>query len=201
VKAEKDIEALLEWAYREQHIEAAVRQLMPTLGGGSTVSGLLQVLELGTRIDSSSAGERFAGVRCHEDAAVIYDAVQQLARAGLTETAGLLTLHARVGTRPDWCPGEIAEQVPVLDKRGNHKKLYRDQAKQRGFLGYAWEWSDGNRPDKVAHFRAQWTAWRLGLADVAKLVNGELSAFHATGPAVAAEPWAWEPAQALQSGA
>jgi hypothetical protein len=87
---------------------------------------------LGTRIDSPSAGARMLGARCHEDAAVIYDAVMLLP----PEAWMLAIKHGRNGTRPEWHKEGPDEWVRPVDKKGTPRPLWRDPPNRRGFLGY-----------------------------------------------------------------
>lgn len=181
-----DVEDLVIWAFRDQKIEAVAARLAGPSGlHASPESNLAQILALGCRVQTSSAGAMHVAVQCHEDAAVIYDAVMALP----AEACMLIIRHARNATRPDWYedgPGRWVEQV---DREGNPKKLYIDPHARRGFLGYARPVLEGNDPAEVEEARRAYDVWRYGLVDMVPLLNAEMVDHEAIGPAVSARPW------------
>lgn len=180
-----DVEDLVVWAFRDQAIEAVAKRLGPPKAAGSTQSGLAQILALGCRVDTSSAGSMHLAVQCHEDAAVIYDAVMSLP----PDAWMLVITNARRATRPDWCeegPGRYIDQV---DADGKAKKLYVDPTARKGFLGYARPMLEGTDPFEVEEARRAYDVWRYALVDLVGMLNAEMVDHEATGPAVAARPW------------
>lgn len=70
-----DIEALLEWAYRQQCVDKQVAVLAPR-GPSTSISGNLgQYVALGTRVDNSSLATRALGLKVADDAMIVHDAV------------------------------------------------------------------------------------------------------------------------------
>lgn len=181
----KDVEDLLVWAFRDQRIEEVAKTLRPMQPGWSATCSLGEVMMLGTRVDGSSAGAKFLGVRCHEDAAVIYDAVMALPPEAWVE----VIKHARTATEPDWHregPGHWA--VP-LDRAGKPKRRWRDEIKQRGDMGEAAPELVGTNPRVVEEARAIYRLWHVALGEMVPLLNREMVKHQATPPARSAAPW------------
>ncbi len=181
-----DVEDLVVWAFRDQKIEAVAARLAGPSGlQASPESSLAQIMALGCRVQTSSAGSMHMAVQCHEDAAVIYDAVMALP----AEATMLLIRHGRNGTRPDWYedgPGRWIEQV---DGAGNPKKLYLDAHAKKGFIGYAQPILEGNDPADVEEARRAYDVWRYALVDLVALLNAEMVDYEALPPAAPARPW------------
>jgi len=182
-----DVEDLVVWAFRNQKIEAVARGMMPALPTWSSDSSLAEVLALGTKVDTTSAGSRFVALHCKEDAAVIFDAVMALPK----EAQMLVVMHGRNGTRPEWHAEGPGEWVQPLDKKGRPKKLWRDPAKQRGYLGLAPKVLVGTHPAVVEEARRAYCVWWLGLCDLVDLLNGPdgLVEHCALRPRDARPPW------------
>ncbi|WEK04549.1 MAG: hypothetical protein P0Y65_20630 [Candidatus Devosia phytovorans] len=181
-----DVEDLLVWAFRDQKIENVANGMRPKAPRGSSASSLGELLTLGTRVDTSSAGANFLGsARCHEDAAVIYDAVMSLP----PEAWFVVIKHARTGTRPDWYPEGPGRWVTPLDRSGKPKRLWRDPARQRGDLGPAPAEFIGTRHSTVASGRAEYVLWYAALADLVGMLNVEMVDHAATGPEAPLAPW------------
>lgn len=186
MKEKKDIEWLLHWAFSTQFVEQAagdLKQLGPSSGPG----GFESLALLGVRVDCSSSAEKMLGVCCHDDAAMIYDTVM---RIDSPEAKGLLILHARANTRPDWIPAGVGKLVPVLDRNGKPRRMYRNPEKSRGDLGPMMEWQ-GNSVDMVEYHRAMWSAWHEGMCVLVDAVNADMTSFIATPPKAQAAPWDW----------
>jgi len=181
----RDIETLLVWAFRDQKVEQVARMLRPAPPRQSAVSSLGDVLGLGTRVDTSSAAARQAGTHCHEDAAVIFDAVMQLP----PDAWLLLVKHARSGTRPEWWPEGPGEWVVPLDKQGRPKRLWRDPSRRLGDLGPAPAVLVGIEPTMVEADRAAYGLWHIAMCDLVPMVNSEMVEHEATGPAAHPIPW------------
>lgn len=75
VKEAIDIEALLEWAYRQQCVDKQVAVLAPRGPSGSISGSLGQYVALGTRVDNSGAAARAMGLKVADDAMIVHDAV------------------------------------------------------------------------------------------------------------------------------
>ena len=182
----KDVEDLLIWAFRDQKVEAVASSLRPMQAGWSSTCSLGEVMALGTRVDGSSAGAKFLGARCHEDAAVIYDAVMALPPEAWVE----VIKHARTATEPDWHTEGPGQWVVPTDRNGNPKRRWRDEARQRGDMGEAAPVLVGTHPRVVEEARAIYRLWHVSLAELVPLLNRELVDHVATPPARPAEPWA-----------
>ena len=181
-----DVEDLLIWAFRDQKIEAVANRMRPKGPGGSNASSLGELLALGCRVDTSSAGANFlGGVQCHEDAAVIYDAVMALP----ADAWHMVIKHARNGTQPDWHPEGPGYWITPLDRNGQPKRLWRDPAKQKGDMGPAPDELIGTRPSSVEQDRRGYAMWHAALVDLVGLFNSEMVDHEATGPQAPAEPW------------
>ncbi len=183
MKEIRDIEWLLNWAFENQRVETAIKMAIPKLPNISG-GGFKQLMELGVRVDSSSAGERWGSARCHDDAVIIYDLVCRLPK----EAMGILVIHARAGTRPDWCEAGIGCEEAVLDGRGRTKKIWRDPINRTGLIGVQTKWV-GHRPEVVEFQRAQYLVWREALKVLVIPVNKELTNFQSTMPRCAKQPW------------
>ncbi|MCW5722051.1 MAG: hypothetical protein KIS86_13000 [Devosia sp.] len=188
-----DVEELVVWAFRDQKIEAVARGMMPGMPTWSADSSMAEVLALGTRVDTSSAGSRLVAIHCKEDAAVTFDAVMALPG----EARMLVVKHGRTGTRPEWHEEGPGEWVQPLDKHGQPKKLWRDPAKQRGYLGLAPLELVGTHPAIVDEARRAYCVWWLALGDLVEMLNGPngLADHVARRPKAATPPW-FDPAAA-----
>lgn len=70
-----DIEALLEWAYRQQAVDKQIAVLAPRGPSGSISGSLGQYVQLGTKVDNSGAAVRAMGLKVADDAMIVHDAV------------------------------------------------------------------------------------------------------------------------------
>lgn len=187
MKEVRDIEDLLVWSFRDQQVEHFVATLRRGSVGPSGLlsSGTAQTLVLGTRIDNSSAGARFLGARCHDDALTIYETVMALPAEAWLE----IVKQARCGGEPYWHPeGPGRWEVP-LDRAGRPKRLWRDPARQRGDLGEHPPVLIGTHPVVVEEARAIYRLWHTAMWELVPLVNRELTAFRASPPARSPHPW------------
>ena len=185
----RDVEALLVWAFRDQKIEAVAAGVLPRAQTWSQTSSLGEIMALGTRVDSSSAGARHVAIHCHEDAAVIYDAVMALP----PDAWQIVIKHARTGTQPDWHPEGPGVWVVPLDRNGRPKRLWRDPAKQKGDLGPAPAELVGTRPEVVEQDRRAYAMWHAALVDLVGLLNAEMVDHEAIGPEAPPAPWNDQP--------
>lgn len=181
-----DVEELVVWAFRDQQVEAVARRLAPSgMLQPSPESSLAQIMALGCRVDTSSAGAMHMAIQCHEDAAVIYDAVMALP----PEAWMLVITNARRASRPDWFEDGPGRYIDQVDAQGRQKKLYIDPHAKKGFIGYAQPLLEGNDPREVEEARRAYDVWRYALVDLVGMLNAEMVGHVATGPAVAARPW------------
>lgn len=121
-----EIADLLVWAFRDQQAMAVMdRDAMGP--GGFTLSGtdfLMRTLELRTIVDGGGKGAD----HIHADAIEVWVAVANLE----PKTAGLMAMHARSGTEPDW-PGDTRLRwVPSRDARGRLAVEYADADRRGG---------------------------------------------------------------------
>ncbi|MCR6672187.1 hypothetical protein [Devosia ginsengisoli] len=186
----RDIEELLIWAFGPQQVERYVRTLRggsvgPASAPQSSEDAMRQILLLGTRVDSSSAGALWAGARCHDDAVTIYEAVMALPAEAWVE----VIKHARSGERPYWYPDGPGRWVTPRDKWGQPKRLWRDPVRQRGDLGEAPPELLGIDPAMVEEARATYRLWHTALCELVGLVNRDLVSWRARWPAASPEPW------------
>lgn len=181
----RDIEDLLVWAFREQQVEHFAQGLRPRGPSRNIGSMIAETLVLGTRVDNTTAGARFLGARCHDDAVVIFEAVMALPPEAWVE----VIKHARTATRPYWYPEGPGKWVVPRDKWGNPKRIYRDPVRQRGDLGEAPPELIGINPLVVEEARAVYRLWHTSLCELTALVNREMTAHRAVWPTISPEPW------------
>lgn len=185
-----DVEDLLIWAFRDQKIDLIAAAMRPKGPSISSVSSLAEMLMLGTKVDTTTAGARHMAVHCHEDAAVVYDAVMALP----SEAWMFIIKHAKSATQPDWHPEGAGEYVQPVDRNGEPKKLWLDPVKKTGFLGYQPHVLVGTSPGVVEEARRAYVVWRAALVDLVGMLNEELTSHEAIGPEAIAEPWMEQPA-------
>lgn len=180
-----DVENLLVWAFRDQKIDLIAAAMRPKGPSASGMSSLAEILALGTKVDTTTAGARHMAVHCHEDAAVVYDAVMALP----PEAWMFVIKHAKSGTQPEWYPEGPGEYVQPVDRKGEPKKLWLDPVKKTGFLGYQPPELVGTEPRNVEEGRRAYAVWHAALVDLVGMLNAELTSHEAIGPEAKAEPW------------
>jgi hypothetical protein len=163
------IERLLEWAVVDQRAQAAFRAGAGPSAMGTSTALVMDMLEIGCRIDTPSRAARQAGTRCHEDALTVFAAIGALP----PKARALVVKHARSGTRPEWFPEGAGADAVVLTAKGNPKKRWRNPQTKTGFIGYVTEWR-GPRPETVALGRAEWTVWVEALRLLQRGLAGHL---------------------------
>lgn len=161
-----EIADLLIWAFRDQQAMAVMaREAMRP--GAFPVSGtqaLMRTLELGTRVDGGGPGAD----HIHPDAIEVWVAVANLE----PEMAGLMALHARAGSEPEW-PGDIRFRwLARRDTRGRTVVDYVDGDARIGKytpvrLIPTWE--------TVELIVWSYNTWIEGLALVADRLSGRLA--------------------------
>lgn len=185
-----DIEALVHWTYALQKADRAVASVTECMRPSTTTTNsLVQLLELGCRVDTSGQGAGYAammtqGLAVADDALTVHDAVISLP----TEHFCQVILHGRRGTRPDWHPEGYGRLVPVTDKRGRPSKIWRDEARRRHEIGCLVK-LDGTAHELVDFSRAQYATWWAGLDALARFLPGRLARHDVTGPAAPRRPW------------
>lgn len=186
----RDIEDLVAWAFREQQVERFVATLRggavgPSPSPRSSTDMLSEMLVLGTRVDSSGAGAKWLGARCHDDAITIYDAVMTLPEDAWVEVIKC----ARSNLRPCWYPEGAGRWETPRDRTGRPKVLYRDPVRKRDPIGLAPPELVGIDPLLVEESRAVYRLWYVSLCELAEMVNPELVSFRARWPAASPDPW------------
>lgn len=163
----RDIEDLLVWAFRDQRVERYAATLRGAALGpsGSMESGIGQILALGTKVDTTAAGAKWLGARCHDDAVTLYDAVMALPDNARVE----LVKHARAADEPYWYPEGPGQWVTPRDKWGAPKLLYRDPVRKRDPIGEAppeligvhpaWSKRQGQSIGSGTPHCASWPTW------------------------------------------
>ncbi len=185
-----DVEDLLIWAFRDQKIDLIAAAMRPKGPSVSSTSSLAEMLMLGTKVDTTTAGARHMAVHCHEDAAIIYDAVM-----ALPPDAWLFVIkHAKTATQPDWHEEGPGEYVEPRDRNGERRKMWLDPVKKTGFIGYQPAELVGTSPAVVEEARKGYAVWRAALVDLVEMLNAELTSHEAIGPVAEAEPWNAKPA-------
>jgi len=102
-------------------------------------------------------------------------------------TCALVTMHARMGTRPDWFP-DIPKPEHVPSARGSNPKIVgecrgRNYYSTGAYCPLRWEPS----PLAIAEARADYLAWWRGLDQLARSIR--LEKFSALAPAAPEMPW------------
>ena len=103
-------------------------------------------------------------------------------------TIALLTIHAKNGTRPDWCEGWHAPEG-----RTANDGLKTDR------WGRARRRSSSVSVEDVMHSRAIYAVWRASLALVAAELDGALRRWQVSGPAAGEAPWLKTPPRVLEA--
>lgn len=160
-----EIKDLLVWAFREQQAMAVMAReaFGPGAQFASATQVLMRTLELGTMVDGGGPGAD----HIHADAIEVWVAVANLE----PEMAGLLALHARAGSEPEW-PGDIHFRwLPRRDARGRAVVDYVDGDPRQGRytpvrLVPAWE--------TVELMVWSYNTWIEGLRLVAARLSGRL---------------------------
>lgn len=181
-----DVEALVTWALVRQaaHVnESRLSDEWRHLTGGTrsntgAVEAFLQIG--GVRIQGGGS----TSVKTPADALTVVGAIDRLP----VEAAALIVIAGRTGLPIGWAEEGVGGYVPVLDKRGRHKRRFADEANYRGVIGWEWQW-EGLYPDQVDHERLQYMVWWEGLAALRVALDGRLTQWEITGPGRPMEPW------------
>jgi hypothetical protein len=184
-KVQIDIESLVVWALAKQKADVSrgsgIDQELRQLSGGRSATAALEAyLAIGSRIDGGGHSSHKVPV----DATRVAGAIDRLP----IEAAALVVLAGR-GMRPiDWGEEGIGKWVPVLDRKGRHKKRWQDPVQCRGLIGFEYDY-DGYMPDELDRIRTQYVVWIEALKYLRKELDGRLIGWEVTGPRRAAEPW------------
>jgi hypothetical protein len=221
-KVRVDIERLLRWTYRDELPKSRDRGD----GVRAQISPMFKWAELGGRVDDWSRDPGFPAIfgEPHPDAVRVQLFVSRLddmemdwpaSRAALMgdlvalapktgpstlsrlRTAALVTMHAAMGTRPDW-----EHEAPTCHRViGSHGKIVVQRLDDDGRLT---EGVDRSRnygraarcplrwdppPSDIAVTRAEYAAWHAGLVLLTGQLRGELDEHEPLAPAAPAEPW------------
>lgn len=208
-----DIEKIVEWAYRVQHVDRYRGGVddRPTMV--STTGSIGEFLRLGTRVDNSGAAARALGVRLPDDAGIIHDAVLALGDVYLEwrardvvelwdharlETAGMLIRHVDgvACLLPAYEPGGKAPAAPIAVELLSPAVMVILNGRTGSQPEWHPDWRPGTRatdgaPDRreVMHARAGYLAWHAALVSLAATLKGRLSDFEPVAPAAPVAPW------------
>ncbi|RAI33723.1 hypothetical protein [Rhodoplanes serenus] len=206
-----DVEKLLHWAYRDElskrhtssaegiwdRIEQAGRLLVLDNGDGG---GAQRYACFGLpdpdaeRIEAAVSALPNVAVDWHESAIDILGHIAPLMRGrdyvlvGSLRTAALVTMHATMGTRPDWreadprpchVPTERGRPGPTIVGECLGRNLYRSGS----YCPLRWEPS----PVTIAQARADYAAWHAGLCTLVHMLD--LGRWAPVAPAAPAMPW------------
>lgn len=220
----RDIEQLLQWAFRDE----LPKRMQPAFGPGY-VSPLARLVDMGVQIQETAGEPGFPAAlgEPDPDALVIEAAVLALQHApidwpstrrdcigavgGLLDdneptlkhltigTPGLVALHAKMRTRPQWDLRPHPE--PMLGKNGKPEIRLRDRSGpavkgKGGPNGVPWyptgacsfiEWWPV--PRLAAFNRIEYSIWWQALDTLADHLRGGLASFEPLNPAAHPSPW------------
>ena len=184
-KAKSDIEDLVVWALSKQHADVSrgsgIARELRQLGGGMTATDRLEAyLTVGSRIDGGGNSSH----KVSADAQRVAAAIDTLP----IEAAALVVAAGRGMAPIEWGEEGVGRFVPVLDRKGKHKKRWQDATQCRGLLGWEYEYQ-GHMPSDLDLMRIQYVVWWQALKDLQEQLTGRLQGFDVTGPRRAAEPW------------
>jgi hypothetical protein len=206
-----DIEKVVEWAYRVQHVDRQVCGFEAAPLEVSISNGLGEYVRLGTRVDNSGAATKALGLRMPDDALIVHDAVLALGDVYLEWQArdvvevwdaalaiekgmafartkdGILTIapaYEPEETTPHPLEEVSAAVLVILNGRAGSRPDWHPDWRP-GSLA-----TDG-APDRreVMHARAVYLAWRLALTRLATQLKGVLTDFDVTPPQAPEAPW------------
>lgn len=216
-----DVEQLLHWAYRDE-----LPKGVGGSGIATGMSPMFRLADLGTRVDDWSCEPGFPAIMgdAHDDAITINNAVLALApiaydwpasrenicgdfaelvserdptlTALTIQRAGLVALHARMGTRPHWDRNPVYE--PIIGRNGKPMVQFLDddgktliEGRKGRHYGPAARcplmWLPP--PREIAFSRLEYVAWREALDELARVLDGKLLEHQAL--PTAAPDWPW----------
>ncbi len=176
-----DIEDLLTWAYQAEKVDRRGGLARPR-GHASAWASVSAFGRLGTRPDVSRVPEGF-GDDVPADALAVEAAVMALER----DTAALVVIHARAGTRPGYFDDGPPRLRPIVDAGGKAKMLRDARHKP---IATMLEWSSDRE-----HWQwecDQYAAWRTAVDALFDALGGRLEAHRVLPPRAARRPWEGE---------
>ena len=184
-KVKIDVEDLVVWALSKQCADVSrgsgiSRELRQLAGGFSATERLEAYLSVGSRIDGGGSSSHKVAPAAQAVAAAI-DAMP-------IEAAALLVAAGRTMQSIDWGEEGIGRWVPVLDRKGRHKKRWQDPVQCRGLLGWEYEYQ-GHMPSELDLLRIQYITWWEALSDLKRRLDARLVGYEITGPRRSPEPW------------
>ncbi|WP_297105184.1 hypothetical protein [uncultured Devosia sp.] len=187
VREKRDIEWLVNWALEKQCIWTDTGDSRG-LPGVSSSTPLARMMAMGTVVQSSSAPQ---GIRwSHPDAMVIGTAIEGMwGHAEISDLVALVVQHGRQGSRPDWGKDGIGRYALVTKGNGKVVRRYADQVRQRGLMGFEFEFV-GLTHEEVEAMMIAYAGWWETLVALKSRVNPLLTKFEATGPS--AQQWPWD---------
>jgi hypothetical protein len=214
-----DIEKLLVWAYRDElsklHSSSAegIWDLIndaSTLGVVATSGeGAAQRYDFG--LPDADAQEIAAAVASLGDLIIDWDASREAIMGDLAplllqrdvlmvrplRTAALVTMHAKMNSRPDWHE-ETPRPYMVPAIKGPHRPAIVGECRGANFYSTGsycpLRWAPS--PITIALVRAEYAAWHRGLCTLADTLS--LDRYEALPPAAPAQPWDGGDAQAAR---
>lgn len=190
-KKDIDIEKLLIWTYQDQAaMQVVSRSVGYAFGGGGDSFGAVERYgRLGCFPDCAGAAA-VGNDELHPDAERVYETVAHLP----VQTAGLVVLHARAGTRPDWIPEGTLVKPEYRLTAGGAIRRRKDGSPRVHMIyddnrnGIACRIVVNNPPQMLRFHRAQYALWHEALAVLVKNLSG-LREYSACGPGAAGRPW------------
>jgi hypothetical protein len=212
---------LVEWTYAVQRAQGVPDLSLEPQGRSQTgivVDRMIEVAQLGCRVDVSSKAAAIWGESlCDEDAIAVHGIVQGMA----FRKRALLINHGSLRSMPEWDPLIMPLRcVPVPGRKGKPKGIF---SKSNNLIGhevtYEGDWPDhataaGNRAawcaqsssawrdppilrcaeEVIAYARAVYSEWVDGLATLADWLDGtsrhhRLRRYRVHGVGASLEPW------------
>jgi len=176
-----EVERLLTWAYRTEAIDDVVS------AAGSSFAPMA-VKAAGFSFGGGGGGGFGAAVRVNEKALLVHNVVLRL--RGWPMRLGLVVMHAKTGSRPDWLPKARLGYSPCLDRNGK-KLLDRDPVSHRATLCHITHRHQPAagiyHPSVIDQARVTYLYWAEGLIQVASWLmdEGLVNAM----PDVPLKPW------------
>jgi hypothetical protein len=179
MRESRDIEWLVNWALEKQGLGKG--------GFEREAQGRAGDIPTGMRVDGG--GYSNEGKWVHEDARLISSWIDRMASDPRTSlAAGLVARHGLTGTRPSWGDGQCGRYVLLRKGNGKAVRRYSDQTRQRGLLGFEWEW-EGYTVEDLERMMLEYVAWWAALDDLREHVNTSMTKYVAVGPLAPEFPW------------
>lgn len=142
------VERLLIWTYQDQQVDAIIGRG----GAWGRIVGIDSARRAGDRLalGCEVMGGGYARLTLHPDAEAIHDAVRALPGRMI----GLVIVHAKAGTRPDWMEGAVPRVVPIRRENG---KVMVERDHNRNAIWCPFRIVP--LPSRIAFQRAVYTLW------------------------------------------